>query len=95
MGIYRISDLNIEIMISQTKRRLDGMIKGMPPKLVKDFRVSLLKSNETVFTKVIENNAERLCVIDMGKAIEADTVLIQIDATYGCKNARVFEVRIY
>ena len=88
-------DLNIEIMISQTKRRLDGMIKGMPPMLVKDFRVSLLKGNETVFTKEIKNNAERLCVINTNEAIEADAVLIQIDATYGCKNARVFEVRIY
>ena len=88
-------DLNIEIMISQTKRRLDGMIKGMPPTLVKDFRVSLLKGKETVFTKEIRNNAERLCVINTNEAIEADAVLIQIDTTYGCKNARVFEVRIY
>ena len=88
-------DLNIEIMISQTKRRLDGMIKGMPPTLVKDFRIFLLKGEETVFTKEIKNNAERLCVINTDKAIEADAVLIQIDATYGCKNARVFEVRIY
>ena len=88
-------DLNIEIMISQTKRRLDGMVKGMPPKLVKDFRVSLMNGTETVFSKKITDNAERLCVINTEEKIKADSVLIQIDATYGSKNAGIFEVRVY
>ena len=88
-------DLNIEIMISQTKRRLEGMVKGMPPKLVKDFRVSLMHDETVVFEKTITDNAERLCIINTGEPVKADTVFIQIEATYGSKYASVFEVRVY
>ena len=88
-------DLNIEIMISQTKRRLEGMVKGMPPKLVKDFRVSLMHGETVVFEKTITDNAERLCIINTGEPVKADTVFIQIEATYGSKYASVFEVRVY
>ena len=88
-------DLNIEIMISQTKRRLDGMIKGMPPSLVKDFNITLLRKNEIVYTKNIANNNERLCVTKMKTPVIADKVLIEIESTYGDKTAKIFEVRIY
>lgn len=88
-------DLNIEIMISQTKRRLDGMVKGMPPALVKDFTLRLLKGEETVFTQTVTDNCRRLAVLDMPASVEADRVLVEIHATYGDPVAKVFEVRIY
>lgn len=88
-------DLNIEIMISQTKRRLDGMVKGMPPALVKDFTLRLLKGDETVFTQTVTDNCRRLAVLDMPASLEADRVLVEIHATYGDAVAKVFEVRIY
>ena len=88
-------DLNIEIMISQTKRRLDGMIKGMPPSLVKDFTVRLVKDGETVFKKAVTDNWQRLAVIDTGSEILADQVLVEIHSTYGDDCAKVFEVRLY
>ena len=88
-------DLNIEIMISQTKRRLDGMIKGMPPSLVKDFSVKLLLNGETVYTKKITDNNARLCVIKTNAPVVADKVLIEIESTYGDKTAKIFEVRVY
>jgi len=88
-------DLNIEIMISQTKRRLDGMIKGMPPSLVKDFTVSLFNKNQKVYTKKITDNNERLCVIKTQTPVMADKVLVEIESTYGDKTAKIFEVRIY
>ena len=88
-------DLNIEIMISQTKRRLDGMVKGMPPKLVRDFTVRLLRSGRTVFQKHITDNCQRLAVIDMDSTVMADRVLVEIHATYGEPTAKIFEVRIY
>ena len=88
-------DLNIEIMISQTKRRLDGMVKGMPPALVKDFTLRLLKGEETVFTQTVTDNCRRLAVLDMPASVEADRVLVEIHATYGDEAAKVFEVRIY
>ena len=81
-------DLNIEIMISQTKRRLDGMIKGMPPSLVKDFTVSLLNKNKKVYIKKIADNNERLCVIKTDNPVIADKVLIEIESTYGDKTQR-------
>lgn len=88
-------DLNIEIMISQTKRRLDGMIKGMPPSLVKDFTVRLLKDGETVYQKDITDNWQRLAVIDTGKPVVADQALVEIHSTYGDNTAKIFEVRLY
>ena len=88
-------DLNIEIMISQTKRRLDGMIKGMPPSLVKDFTVRLLKDGETVYQKAITNNWQRLAVIDTGMPVIADQALVEIHSTYGDNTAKIFEVRLY
>ena len=88
-------DLNIEIMISQTKRRLDGMIKGMPPSLVKDFTVRLVKDGETVFQKNIKDNWQRLAVIDIGAPVVADQALVEVHSTYGDDNAKIFEVRIY
>ena len=88
-------DLNIEIMISQTKRRLDGMIKGMPPSLVKDFTVRLLKDGETVYQKDITDNWQRLAVIDTGKPVIADQALVEIHSTYGDNTVKIFEVRLY
>ena len=88
-------DLNIEIMIFQTKRRLDGMIKGMPPSLVKDFTVSLFNNDQKVYTKKIADNNERLCVIKTEAPVIADKVLVEIESTYGDKTAKIFEVRIY
>ena len=88
-------DLNIEIMISQTKRRLDGMVKGMPPALVKDFTLRLLKGEETVFTQTLTDNCRRLAVLDIPAGVEADRVLVEIHSTYGDPVAKVFEVRIY
>lgn len=88
-------DLNIEIMISQTKRRLDGMVKGMPPALVKDFTLRLLRGEETVFTQTVTDNCRRLAVLDIPAGVEADRVLVEIHSTYGDEVAKVFEVRIY
>ena len=88
-------DLNIEIMISQTKRRLDGMVKGMPPALVRDFTLKLLHRGETVYTKKIQNNNQRLAVIDLPEKIMADQVLVQVHSTYGETVAKIFEIRIY
>jgi hypothetical protein len=88
-------DLNIEIMISQTKRRLDGMVKGMPPALVKDFTLRLLKGEETVFTQTVTDNCRRLAILDLPAGVEADRVLVEVHATYGDPVAKVFEVRIY
>ena len=88
-------DLNIEIMISQTKRRLDGMVKGMPPALVKDFTLRLLKGEETVFTQSVTDNCRRLAVLDVPTPVEADRVLVEVHSTYGDPVAKIFEVRIY
>lgn len=88
-------DLNIEIMISQTKRRLDGMIKGMPPSLVRDFSLSLYRGEEPVYQQRFTDNDQRLAVIDLDAPILADRALIEIHSTYGDPIAKVFEVRIY
>lgn len=88
-------DLNKEIMITQTKRRQDTLVKGMPHTLVKDYAVKAYLGEEVVFEKQIKENCKRLSVIDILGGVESDKVVIEVQSAYGVDRARIFEVRIY
>lgn len=88
-------DLNKEIMITQTKRRQDTLVKGMPHTLVKDYAVKAYLGQSIVFEKQINENCERLSVINIPKAIKADKVIVEVQSAYGIDKARIFEVRLY
>ena len=87
-------DLNAEIMVTQTKRQQDKMIKDMPSSLVKDYSLVLYKDGKEVFRKNVKDNVERLAVTEL-EDISADRVALEISSTYGMNKARVFEIRLY
>ena len=88
-------DLNKEIMITQTKRRQDTLVKGMPHTLVKDYTVKAYLDEQVVFEKQIKDNIERLAVINIGNCVKANKVVVEVQSSYGIDKARIFEVRIY
>lgn len=88
-------DLNKEIMITQTKRRQETLVKGMPHTLVKDYAVKAYLCGETVFEKEVKDNRERLSVLKIGKEIKVDKVVVEVRSAYGIDKARIFEIRVY
>ena len=66
----------------------------MAAELVKNYRVELLNNDKIVASRLIENNHQRLNIIDFKPEI-IDEVRLIILSTNGDSNARVFEVRIY
>ena len=87
-------DLNKEIMITQTKRRQEQIVKGMPLTLVKDYRIVCYLNGKETFNKQIKNNYERLAVIKTDDIV-MDKLTVTVNSTYGDEHARIFEVRIY
>ena len=88
-------ELSAEICISVSKAFIEKEKRGIPENLVKDFDISLLKSGKTIISRRIRGNYQRLCVVDFGEPVEADTMSITVYTTNGCADARIFEVRIY
>ena len=88
-------DLNKEIMITQTKRRQDTLVKGLPHTLVKDYLVKAYLGDKVTFAKQVKDNCERLAIVDIIDGIKADKVVVEVQSTYGIEKARIFEVRVY
>ena len=90
------SNLSKEIMPSITAKTQEIQAKTVPPELVKDFIVNFWKEGKIVLTKEILSNHQRLNVIFPGQeGVLTDKLEIRVLATHGCKNARIFEVRLY
>lgn len=67
---------------------------GVPPELVRDYRVDLLRDETVVTPRRMEGNHLLLSLCDLPPT-EADTVRITIEATNGDPKVVVHEVRIY
>ena len=67
----------------------------MPLELVRDFTVKVFRGGEVVWQQQIKENNRRLCIIDLDAHLTADKVEIEVQSTYGCPSARIFEVRLY
>ena len=81
----------IRITLSDNRRKQQR--KGVPEELVKDFSVQFILDGQIVCEKEIKNNIQRMCRMEF-EPIECDTVKVVFTSTNGCKEARVFEVRI-
>ena len=77
-----------------SKAFIDKEPIGVAAELVKNYRVELLNNDKIVASRLIENNHQRLNIIDFKPEI-IDEVRLIILSTNGDSNARVFEVRIY
>lgn len=90
------TNLTREIMPSISRVNKARQVKGMPEELVKDYTVRLLLDGKEVFRREEKDNYQRLNVIHTAQdGILADTAEIEVHESYGCKEARVFEVRLY
>ena len=88
------TNLSGEIMPSLTRTVRERQVKGLPCELVRDYQVALYRAGRELWRKSIENNGQRLSVLDV-PGLEADQVRVTVTATHGWKRARIYEVRVY
>ena len=88
-------NLTRELMPSMTRNVRNRQPKGLPPELVEDYRVELLKDNVPVWNREVTGNSRRLNVLDLETPVPCDSIRITVSATYGIPTARIFEVRAY
>ena len=88
------SNLSRELMPSIIKIVRERQEKTLPDVLVKDYYVRLLHDGEMVYEKAVSDNGQRLNVHELNNVI-CDEVQIAVEKTYGCPNARIYEIRLY
>lgn len=88
------SDFHYPVRITMAHNRQIQQRVGIPPELVKDYTVTLLRSGETVRTIDITGNHQRHNVLDFEPTL-CDSVELKIRSTNGADCVTVFEVRAY
>jgi hypothetical protein len=68
---------------------------GMPPELIKDFRIELRQDGKWFIAERVKNNWRRRVVCRFSKRTKADALRIVIESTYGSPRAEIFEIEIY
>jgi len=89
------SNFNIEKRIALSSKRQKQQVIGVPPELVRDFTIVLTLNGQEVGRQEVRNNHLRLCRVPLRQAACCDSVRLEIHATNGSPEARVFEVRLY
>ncbi|MDF2613406.1 MAG: mnmG 1 [Clostridia bacterium] len=89
------SNLTSEIVTSLSKTTIERQQAGLPGTLVKEYEIQILKQNAVVWSKCVQDNYLRFNKHYLLDEIAGDTLKIIIKKTYGCQEARVFEVRVY
>lgn len=82
------------IKLTLSDRRRAQQRIGVPPELVKDYDVILLKDGTPIAQKSVRGNYQRLNAVDFETCL-CDQVRICFLNTNGCKDIMVQEVRIY
>ena len=98
MGQVRLTfdpNLTREIMPSMTRNVRARQVKGLPPELVRDYRVEALRDGEPVWSRTVTGNGQRLNVLEPEEPPVCDALRITVLATHGLDSARIFEVRAY
>lgn len=88
------SNFSYPIRVTMAPLRQQQQRIGVPPELVRDYRIELLRDNAVVESRDVSGNYQRLAVCDLEPA-EADAVRITVLATNGAPDVVVHEVRIY
>ena len=88
------SNLSREIMPSIGRIVRERQVKGLPEELVRDYTIQLTKDGKTVWEKAVCGNGQRLNIHRLER-VECDRMIISVEATHGCPQARIFEVRAY
>ena len=88
-------DLSAEICISVSKAFIDKEKVGVPASLVRDYDMILSRGGKVIYQISMEGNYQRHQVITLPEMTVADSVTVQVKATNGAKDARIFEIRLY
>jgi hypothetical protein len=99
LKLYFNPDLNREIP-SSVACSLDSshfftLRPGMPPELVKDYRVQTRRNGIWQEAGKVKDNWRYAHVFQFPKALCCDAVKVTIESTYGSPRAEVFEIEIY
>lgn len=82
------------IKITLSSKRIAEQVPGVPPELVRDYDVELLKDGHVLASRSVRGNYQRLNVLNFD-ACDCDEVRLHVLATNGIADARVYEVRAY
>ena len=82
------------IKITLSSKRIAEQVPGVPPELVRDYDVELLKDGQVLASRSVRGNYQRLNVLNFD-ACDCDEVRLHVLATNGIADARVYEVRAY
>jgi hypothetical protein len=69
--------------------------KGMPPELVRDFRVEILKDGEWTCIARVRDNWRYKPVCRFAEKIKSRGLRVIFESTYGSPRAEVFEIEIF
>lgn len=87
-------DLSEERCISVSKAFMMKEPVGVAEKLVKDYRVQLLSGGSVVAEQLVKGNYQRRNTVSFDNVV-CDQVRVNILATNGCQDARIYEIRVY
>lgn len=87
-------DLSEERCISVSKAFMMKEPQGVAAKLVKDYDVQLIREGTVVAEQAVRNNHQRRNTV-LFDCVLCDMVRIHILQTNGCKDVRIYEIRIY
>ena len=82
------------IKITLSSKRIAEQVPGVPPELVRDYDVELLRDGHVLASRSVRGNYQRLNVLSFD-ACDCDEVRLHVLATNGIADARVYEVRAY
>ncbi|MCI5530012.1 MAG: FAD-dependent oxidoreductase [Blautia sp.] len=92
-------ELSMEIPSSCTQRWDEShrfaMRKGMPPQLIREFRVDVFEDGEWKYLAKVSNNWQRMLVLDFEKDISAEKIRITFDRTWGDSRAHLYQISVY
>lgn len=89
------SNLNRPIKITLSAKRIAEQLVGVPPELVKDYRVVLFLDGRIVAEQTVTDNYQRLNVINFDDFPLCDSLYVFVNATNGHSNAKIFEIRVF
>lgn len=87
-------DLSEERCISVSKAFMMKEPVGVAEKLVKDYSVQLLSAGSVVAEQLVKGNYQRRNTVFFDNVV-CDQVRVNILATNGCQDARIYEIRVY
>ncbi len=89
------SDLNHDLMISIDKGVVETWRNTLPPSLVRSYHIDIIHEGIVQQTRTFSENCIRSAVEKWDTPTSCDEIRVTLLETYGDKQFRVFEIRVY